>query len=764
MASEGDIQHSLHQALQANKDHQYALRIYSERIDAELESLNKLLAAADVSDTEEDILEVNSGGWVTIPNAVDAVAPLLSSELLDQNSPFRDVALRRQRFVEATVVHPWKTQELEALADAVRSENHRLYAVEAQLRGQEGLLQPSEDTAKFMSENMTGLDWDRVSAKVSKSSLSGDHRSAKECEVKWLGERHPQFNHSQWTQHEIDQVKALVANCVPGQIDWVNVAEKLGTHRTPVDCMRHAIIRRAHTWESASDQRLRDAVEMYGIDNWHLEDATPQQCQTRYTRYLDPTIKHGPFTEEENKLLRDGVAVYGNAWQDIAQFIPGRTNEQCRERAQELSSAANPKRKWTDIEDRFLLESAEQAESIDWKEISKALGTGRTESQCRNRYGVLMRRIARTTIPGSTGTLRPILPAPARAPDPSQIAGSSASRAPSRPPNVPRPILPAPTLRPSEPSSVAGPSGTFQAYSRSPSIAAPPAEIPTVSSSQTGTVVSDTLTETAAHLDMSNAPLVVQEVQAASSQASTSMSPGETRAPPQPRPRPRPRRKQAEPESTPAPSTSSAPPAQNVQDGGMDPSAPVTIDKGKARETAPEPGGGETTARTRRPTKRLLDAAVDNPPSKKRQTRKKISATEDSAVPQAEAETTASAQAASTVNNSPLPPPSPNNSANGPRPLAPSQPAASTTATTITASAIAPQNPGRGGKRGRRSGPRTQPSKQQPTRRSTRKRQSSVDPVVDAAAPSVEANVPSSSIDANLTDNSSELSSLPPSP
>ena len=43
MAPGEDIQQSIHKALQANKDHQYALRIYSERIDAELESLNKLL-------------------------------------------------------------------------------------------------------------------------------------------------------------------------------------------------------------------------------------------------------------------------------------------------------------------------------------------------------------------------------------------------------------------------------------------------------------------------------------------------------------------------------------------------------------------------------------------------------------------------------------------------------------------------------------------------------------------------------------------------
>ncbi|TFY65110.1 hypothetical protein EVJ58_g2173 [Rhodofomes roseus] len=387
LASEADIQQSLHGALQANKDHQYALRIYSERIDAELESLNKLLAAADVSDTEEDTLEVNSGGWVVIPNAVDALAPLPSSELLSEASPFRSAALRRQQHANATVIHQWKLQELEALSDAVKSENHRLYAVEAQLRGQQGLARPTEEAAKFMEENIAGIDWERVSVKVSKSNLSGDHRTAKECEIKWLGERHPRFDHSQWTQSEIDRVKQLVANCVPGQINWVDVAERLGTRRTLVDCMRHAIFRKLHAWDSVSDQRLRDAVEAYGTDNWILvarlisEDATPQQCQSRWTRHIDPNIKHSPFTEEEDKLLRDATAVFGNAWQDIAQFIPGRTNEQCRERAQELHNTANPKRKWTDIEDRTLLDTVDPDKPVDWKEVSKVLGTGRTDSQ-----------------------------------------------------------------------------------------------------------------------------------------------------------------------------------------------------------------------------------------------------------------------------------------------------------------------------------------------------------------------------------------------
>ncbi|EPT02824.1 hypothetical protein FOMPIDRAFT_1117324 [Fomitopsis schrenkii] len=447
MTSESDIQQGIHKALQANKDHQYALRIYSERIDAELESLNKLLAAADVSDTEEDTLELNTGGWVVIPDATDAIAPVSPVDLLHHASPFREAALRRQRYVDATVMHQWKPNDLEALSDAVRSENHRLYAVEAQLRGQQGLPRQTEDLTRFMEENTTGIDWERVSVKVSKSSLSGDHRSAKACEIKWLGERHPRFNHSQWMQPEIDRVKELVSGSGPGQVNWVYIAEKLGTGRTPLDCMRHAIYRRLHFWDADSDGRLRTAVETYGADNWPLaarlvsEDATPQQCQGRWTRYLDPNIRRGSFTEEEDRLLRDAVAVYGNAWHEISPFLSGRTNEQCRERAQEFNTIANVKKKWTEDEDRAILRAAEDAEVIDFAEVTRVLGTGRTEAQVRNRYSALMRRVNRiaTHNPTATQMLRPILPASPLQPVLQPVAGpSKPAPQPSRPRPRPR--------------------------------------------------------------------------------------------------------------------------------------------------------------------------------------------------------------------------------------------------------------------------------------------------------------------------------------
>jgi hypothetical protein len=34
--------------------------------------------------------------------------------------------------------------------------------------------------------------------------------------------------------------------------------------------MRHAQTRKIHTWNTAMDRRLEEAVELHGTDNWYL--------------------------------------------------------------------------------------------------------------------------------------------------------------------------------------------------------------------------------------------------------------------------------------------------------------------------------------------------------------------------------------------------------------------------------------------------------------------------------------------------------------
>ena len=53
-------------------------------------------------------------------------------------------------------------------------------------------------------------------------------RTPQECEIRWLGDRHPSFNHSEWSKAEIEKVQELIGDAKEGEVDWVDVAAKLG--------------------------------------------------------------------------------------------------------------------------------------------------------------------------------------------------------------------------------------------------------------------------------------------------------------------------------------------------------------------------------------------------------------------------------------------------------------------------------------------------------------------------------------------------------
>ncbi len=46
----------------------------------------------------------------------------------------------------------------------------------------------------------------------------------------------------------------------------------------------------------------------------------------RWHNHLDPTIKRGDWSREEDCILVEKHAAYGNQWAKIARFLPGRTD------------------------------------------------------------------------------------------------------------------------------------------------------------------------------------------------------------------------------------------------------------------------------------------------------------------------------------------------------------------------------------------------------------------------------------------------------
>lgn len=57
-----------------------------------------------------------------------------------------------------------------------------------------------------------------------------------------------------------------------------------------------------------------------------------RQCRERYNKYLSPGMKNGPWTVEEDALLKEKVEVFGCHWAVIVKYFPGRSDVNLKNR------------------------------------------------------------------------------------------------------------------------------------------------------------------------------------------------------------------------------------------------------------------------------------------------------------------------------------------------------------------------------------------------------------------------------------------------
>ncbi|KAJ6425422.1 hypothetical protein OIU84_026070 [Salix udensis] len=97
-------------------------------------------------------------------------------------------------------------------------------------------------------------------------------------------------------------------------------------------CCDKATVKRG-PWSPEEDAKLKEFIEIHGTGgNWI---ALPQKaglkrcgksCRLRWLNYLRPNIKHGEFSDDEDRMICSLYASIGSRWSVIAAQLPGRTD------------------------------------------------------------------------------------------------------------------------------------------------------------------------------------------------------------------------------------------------------------------------------------------------------------------------------------------------------------------------------------------------------------------------------------------------------
>ncbi|KAG8990050.1 hypothetical protein FRB94_004001 [Tulasnella sp. JGI-2019a] len=484
-------------AMEANELQQKKLKEYIQKLQSSLTNIDTMVEDAEkFTGMEQELDDENDSQDLDRDKDNDAGEPEvkciqvegairtqhMTKFWTDENSPFYEDAMQKERYISFTRPRPWKASERKSLKLIVVAEQKRLYALELKASGHTDSLNAVRlnPDAFYESRDASSLEWEKISKKVSsRSAKSTALRSAIECKVQWIGWDHPQIKKGAWTPQETEDLVKIVhdLNTVPiddeGQrdevnedededaqpevkVDWSKVSQQLGGSRTASQCLSRWLksgVASATTpqivdgqegdeeevqsnasdaeksqvkqrklkkggaerlvttgsgkrgWTKEEDEALLEAVRIHGR-SWNAIAAflpfsrTGMQCQHRYNHSIDPSIRRGPWTEDEDKLLTRSVQEVESSWSDskgakskkwkkVAAMVPGRTNSQCRERWVNYLDPSISKKDWTSEEDKMLVALKESGSK--WVEVAAALN-GRTDNQCMTRYNHIMDR------------------------------------------------------------------------------------------------------------------------------------------------------------------------------------------------------------------------------------------------------------------------------------------------------------------------------------------------------------------------------------
>ncbi|KAJ0241592.1 Transcription factor MYB27 [Hirschfeldia incana] len=102
-----------------------------------------------------------------------------------------------------------------------------------------------------------------------------------------------------------------------------------------MDFKKEQTLRRG-PWLEEEDERLVKFVTLLGERRWDSLarvsglKRSGKSCRLRWMNYLNPSLKRGPMSQEEEAIIFQLHAFWGNKWAKIARRLPGRTDNEVK--------------------------------------------------------------------------------------------------------------------------------------------------------------------------------------------------------------------------------------------------------------------------------------------------------------------------------------------------------------------------------------------------------------------------------------------------